>query len=360
MAPLAPRHRLYAAFADPELDFEEKVDSALDVGTRYLDLPIGFLTRVEDGVQEIVAATGGHGSIQPGETCPLDDAYCRLTVERDGPLAVSDAAASSAVDRRAFDAFGLGTYIGVRVVADGDVFGTVCFADTAERGDPFSEAEEMFLELLGRLVGTELQRRAYERRLRRRSDRLEAEKRRFEAIAETSFDIIFRVGLDAQFTYVSSAVERVLGYEPTDLTGEPFAAFLSEASVERAATAYARVLDGETVADLELEFLDRSGSPVALEVNATPVTRDGGVVGGQGVGRDVTARKERQRELRLKDRAMDEARVGITISDVRPPDEPLVYVNEGFERTTGYSDDELLGRNCRLLQGPGTDPEARD
>ncbi|PYZ02631.1 hypothetical protein C8039_02575 [Halogeometricum sp. wsp3] len=37
---------------------------------------------------EIVQSTGGHELIQPGETCPLDSAYCRLTVELDSPLAV--------------------------------------------------------------------------------------------------------------------------------------------------------------------------------------------------------------------------------------------------------------------------------
>jgi PAS domain S-box-containing protein len=56
----------------------------------------------------------------------------------------------------------------------------------------------------------------------------------------------------------------------------------------------------------------------------------------------------------LKERAMDEAPVGITISDPSLPDNPLVYVNDEYERLTGYSREEVLGRNCRLLQGPDT------
>ena len=56
----------------------------------------------------------------------------------------------------------------------------------------------------------------------------------------------------------------------------------------------------------------------------------------------------------LKERAMDEAPVGITISDPSLPDNPLVYVNEAYERLTGYSSTEVIGRNCRLLQGPET------
>lgn len=62
--------------------------------------------------------------------------------------------------------------------------------------------------------------------------------------------------------------------------------------------------------------------------------------------------------LALKDRALDVAAEGITIADARLPDRPLIYANEGFERMTGYAIAEVMGRNCRFLQGPGTDPAA--
>ncbi|PSQ17112.1 hypothetical protein BRD00_08775 [Halobacteriales archaeon QS_8_69_26] len=59
-------------------------------------------------------------------------------------------------------------------------------------------------------------------------------------------------------------------------------------------------------------------------------------------------------QFELKERAMDEAPVGITISDPSLPDNPLIYVNDAFERTTGYSREEVLGTNCRFLQGEET------
>jgi sigma-B regulation protein RsbU (phosphoserine phosphatase) len=62
--------------------------------------------------------------------------------------------------------------------------------------------------------------------------------------------------------------------------------------------------------------------------------------------------------LTLKDRALDVAAEGITIADARLPDRPLIYANQGFERVTGYAVAEVLGRNCRFLQGPGSDPAA--
>jgi len=63
-----------------------------------------------------------------------------------------------------------------------------------------------------------------------------------------------------------------------------------------------------------------------------------------------------QEILHLKDRALDGAAEGIVISDARLPDNPLIYVNSGFVRLTGYAADDVLGRNCRFLQGPRTDP----
>jgi PAS domain S-box-containing protein len=62
----------------------------------------------------------------------------------------------------------------------------------------------------------------------------------------------------------------------------------------------------------------------------------------------------------LKDRALDASAEGISIADATKPDQPLIYVNDGFEKLTGYSSDEALGRNCRFLQGGGTDPATID
>ncbi|MBM9469369.1 GGDEF domain-containing protein [Nakamurella leprariae] len=57
-------------------------------------------------------------------------------------------------------------------------------------------------------------------------------------------------------------------------------------------------------------------------------------------------------------RAVAAAAQGVTIADALAPDVPLVYANAAFERMTGYPLDEVIGRNCRFLQGPDTDPTA--
>jgi PAS domain S-box-containing protein len=55
------------------------------------------------------------------------------------------------------------------------------------------------------------------------------------------------------------------------------------------------------------------------------------------------------------DRRIDPSIHSISLADARRPDCPLIYVNKGFEKLTGYIRDEVVGRNCRFLQGARTD-----
>ncbi|MFB6361275.1 MAG: bacterio-opsin activator domain-containing protein [Halobacteriales archaeon] len=62
----------------------------------------------------------------------------------------------------------------------------------------------------------------------------------------------------------------------------------------------------------------------------------------------------------LKDQAMDEAPIGITVADAAGPGTPMVYINDSFQELTGYDREDVLGWNCRFLQGPRSDREALD
>ena len=56
--------------------------------------------------------------------------------------------------------------------------------------------------------------------------------------------------------------------------------------------------------------------------------------------------------------AFKATRMPMLITDPQQPDNPIIFCNEAFAKLTGYSRDELIGRNCRLLQGPETDRNA--
>lgn len=75
------------------------------------------------------------------------------------------------------------------------------------------------------------------------------------------------------------------------------------------------------------------------------------IVGEPPVTTTVTAGELPQ----LTVRAVSTAPPGITIA-AHSPDEPLVYANDAFTELTGYPPDEIVGRNCRFLQGADTDP----
>jgi PAS domain S-box-containing protein len=70
----------------------------------------------------------------------------------------------------------------------------------------------------------------------------------------------------------------------------------------------------------------------------------------------MTAPLDKQALLDLLD--PEEAEKSVVVTDPHLPDNPMIFVSDEFERQTGYSSEEAVGRNCRMLQGPGTDPDA--
>ncbi len=84
------------------------------------------------------------------------------------------------------------------------------------------------------------------------------------------------------------------------MIGEPFTTFNTERSAERALAAFESLLEGDDIDAVELELTTATGETVVLEVNGTPETEGGEIVGVHGVGRDITQQKSSQRELELK------------------------------------------------------------
>jgi diguanylate cyclase (GGDEF)-like protein/PAS domain S-box-containing protein len=76
--------------------------------------------------------------------------------------------------------------------------------------------------------------------------------------------------------------------------------------------------------------------------------------------RDISERKESEKQLRLLKRSLEASYNGVVIVDAQEFDQPIIYVNPAFERITGFTAKEVLGRNCRLLQNGERDHTALD
>lgn len=66
----------------------------------------------------------------------------------------------------------------------------------------------------------------------------------------------------------------------------------------------------------------------------------------------MSSSAETYQDLLVK--TVSQAREGVTIADAQQQDFPLIYVNEGFERLTGYTSDEVIGKSYSILQGTDT------
>lgn len=88
---------------------------------------------------------------------------------------------------------------------------------------------------------------------------------------------------------------------------------------------------------------------------ASGVLEDGKLKRVIGIATDITERRERERELRLKNRAMDEAPIGITIHELTATGCPVSYTNSGFEQLTGYEPNSFEGNRLSMLAGAETD-----
>lgn len=137
--------------------FAERLHEVLSLGSDRLDLPYGFVTAIDDGQQEVLDAIGDHELLQPGQSAPLLQTYCRRTLAADGLVTIADAVAAGWENDPAFETFDLGSYIGAPIRIDGDHYGTLCFASGTPRAE-FGDEETLFVEFAAAWAGWELER----------------------------------------------------------------------------------------------------------------------------------------------------------------------------------------------------------
>jgi len=116
-------------------------------------------------------------------------------------------------------------------------------------------------------------------------------------------------------------------------------------------------LQDATPWDMELPLTTATGRQIWVRTQGRAMLEEGKVVRLVGVLQDITGQHEAQEHLRLLETCISRLNDVVMITKVDPNDEPgprIVFVNEAFERQTGYSSQEVLGKSPRFLQGPKT------
>jgi len=84
------------------------------------------------------------------------------------------------------------------------------------------------------------------------------------------------------------------------------------------------------------------------------IDNQGNIIGYIFVGVDVSLAKQLEVDLQVKNQAIDSAQTSIVIANAEKKELPIIYANKAFCKLSGYSIDEVLGKNCRFMQGDKT------
>ncbi len=175
--------------------------------------------------------------------------------------------------------------------------------------------------------------------------------RGLEAI-ETAQDGISILNEDGYIEYANTACAEILGYTREELIGLHWETFYHDDDID---AVYDVLLpearDGRWHGTTT--FVRKNGSELDIE-HTLSYTEDGSLICTLSPQATVDAGESK---LSAKEQAMDEAPIGILLTDPHQEDNPIIYANDEFTDLTGYGKREIIGRNCRFLQGEATEDE---
>lgn len=170
----------------------------------------------------------------------------------------------------------------------------------------------------------------------------------FEDLVENAEDGLFILDANWQVEYTNTSYANMLGYAPEQIVATHVAQQLSPGEMRRAQEATERLIEGENesaVVDLQLERDD--GSELEAAVHLWLRQADGGEYAGlMGAVRDITDRKERERELERYETIVQALGDPVCAFDA---DGRFVYVNEAFEKQTGYDNETIQGESATTI-----------
>lgn len=174
-------------------------------------------------------------------------------------------------------------------------------------------------------------------------------------LLENSGDFIYKHDTLGVFTYISPSVERITGYAANEWR-RSYTEFLTDSSLNAEAikrTEHA-LKTGEPSAPYLVEIYSASREKLILEIREHPYYSSGKIAGIIGTASDVTAKIRFSKEAERLRQAVNAAAEMIVITDRSGN---IQEVNPAFTKITGYSRDEALGQNMRMLKSGTQDDE---
>ncbi|MBS3773103.1 MAG: PAS domain S-box protein, partial [Candidatus Thermoplasmatota archaeon] len=169
---------------------------------------------------------------------------------------------------------------------------------------------------------------------------LRASEEKFRRLTEQSFDGIFTQNRRGVFTYVSPAVRRIAGYEPEEVEGTFFGRYIRKRDLPKLLKAMVNLMRGHAVQGLRYSIRRKDGTLAMVEINATPIVKDGKSVGIQGNIRDITERAQAEERYR---RLVESSPELIAEGD---EEGRFVTANPAMARALGCSPEDIVGRHA--------------
>ncbi len=133
---------------------------------------------------------------------------------------------------------------------------------------------------------------------------------KYRELIENANDIFYTLDLSGGFTSLNKAGERITGYTREEALRMSIVDVIRPEDGERVRQRMAKNIAGERQGNFELEIIAKDGSRVTLDISSRLILQDGAVAGIQGIGRDITERKQMEKELeRTRDAALESARL---------------------------------------------------
>ncbi len=190
-------------------------------------------------------------------------------------------------------------------------------------------------------------------RMQAQQQQLEFSQQQYRSLYSNNPDAVFALNKNGTFISANQAVLDLLQLPKNQILGQHFSTMVLPEDLELAANAFQTVLAGES-RRYEIRVYDQDSNVRHLDVTNLPIKVGGKITGCYGIAKDITQRKADEAHRLILDRSINVSTNGVIICDAQEDDFPIIYVNERFQQMTGYAEHEVLGINCRFLQGPET------